>query len=120
MRSRKLLIGLVAGVPALAVPAASQAATSAVSMGLPPSPQSKTIQGKFGDANDFFPRALTIHVGDKVKFAPFGFHTVDLVPKGGTELTLFDPTGETISGVNDAAGQPFWFNGEDQIFFNTR
>jgi plastocyanin len=109
---------MVAGVGALAAPAASQAATKLVSMGLPPSSTTKTIENNFGDVNDFFPHGITVHVGDKVKFAPFGFHTVDLIPKGGNALPLIAPTGQKVSGANDAAGQPFWFNGQDQLFFS--
>ena len=118
MRTRNLVVGLVAAVAALVAPTTSQAATKLVSMGPPPGAQTKAIQDAFGDVNDFFPHGITVHVGDKVKFAPFGFHTVDLIPKGGTALSLFAPTGQKVSGANDAAGQPFWFNGQDNVFFN--
>jgi plastocyanin len=117
MRTRKIVVGLVAAV-ALGAPASSQAATKLVTMGPPGGAQTKAIQHAGGDVNDFFPHGITVHVGDKVKFAPFGFHTVDLVPKGGAPLSLFAPTGQKVSGANDAAGQPFWFNGQDNVFFN--
>ena len=32
-------------------------------------------------------------------------------------LPLISPTGQKVSGVNDAADQPFWFNGQDQVGF---
>ncbi len=32
-------------------------------------------------------------------------------------LPLISPTGQKVSGVNDAANQPFWFNGQDQVGF---
>ncbi len=41
-----------------------------------------------------------------------GFHTVDLPAKGGTLLPLIVPGKTLVSGVNDAAGNPFWFNGK--------
>ena len=63
------------------------------------------------DVNDFFPHGTTIHVGDSVKFVPTGFHTVDIPAKGGKPLGLIAPAG-TTSGVVDAAGAPFWFNGQ--------
>ena len=119
MSTRRLSATLFAGVVALAAPAAAHAATKAVFMGLPPGPQGKAIQDKGGDVNDFFPHGITVHVGDKIKFAPVGFHTIDLIPKGGNALSLFAPVGQKVAGVNDAAGQAFWFNGQDQIFFNS-
>jgi plastocyanin len=84
-------------------------------MGLPAS-QGKAFQKLFADANDFFPHGATIHVGDSIKFAPTGFHTVDLPAKGAKPLALFGPAG-TTSGVLDAAGNPFWFNGQPQLGF---
>jgi plastocyanin len=103
---------------ALAAPAAAQAATKAVFMGTPPA-SSKKFQPTGADTNDFFPNGIAIHVGDSVKFVPAGFHTVDLIAKGGQPAPLFAPfNGQKVSGANDAAGQPFWFNGQDQIFFS--
>ena len=39
-----------------------------------------------------------------------GFHTVDLPGKSGNDLPLF-VSGKIVTGVLDAAGNPFWFNG---------
>jgi plastocyanin len=107
----------VAGLAALA-PAAAQAksATKSVTMGTPLSAQSKF--GKLSsDVNDFFPHGVKIHVGDKVKFLPTGFHTVNFPPPGQGPQPLVAPNGK-ILGVNDAAGVPFWFNGQDNLQFN--
>ena len=110
---------------AVAVPAAAQAKTKTVDMGLNKK-QAKTI-GKavtnaktdFIDVNDFFPHGVTIHAGDKVKFVNTGaFHTVDIPAKGQGVLGLVAPDGKTVSGVNDAAGQPFAFNGAPELGFN--
>ena len=101
---------------ALALPGAAQAATKTVNMGIPP----KSGGGfqKLGvDVNDFFPHGVTIHKGDKIKFLPVGFHSFDFPPRGGAMLPLISPTGQKVSGVNDAAGQPFWFNGQDALAF---
>jgi plastocyanin len=85
-------------------------------MGIPKADQ-KAFQ-KIGpvDVNDFFPHGTTIHVGDSIKFDPTGFHTVDIPNKGAKPLALFAPAG-TTSGVLDAAGAPFWFNGQPQLGF---
>jgi plastocyanin len=52
-----------------------------------------------------------------VKFNPVGFHTVDFPGKGQGIVPLFSPTGQKASGLNDAAGNPFWFNGQDVVGF---
>ena len=54
----------------------------------------------------------TVHVGDKVSFLLQGFHTIDLPKKGGGDVPLIVPGGGLVSGINDAAGNPFWFNGK--------
>ncbi len=112
-------IAAITGVAcaALAVPAAAQAATKVVSMGAPRAAL-KVLQQRYGsEANDFFPHVTTIHVGDSVRFRLSGFHTVDLPKKGGDPLP-FATTGPPQSGIVDAAGAPFWFNGQPQIQFN--
>jgi plastocyanin len=53
-----------------------------------------------------------------VRFAPAGFHTVDLPPKAAGALPLIAPNGQIVAGANDAGGQPFWFNGFPQLGFN--
>jgi plastocyanin len=110
------MAAIAAAVGVLVIPAAASAATKTVSMGIPKSAQ-KAFQ-KIGpvDVNDFFPHGTTIHVGDSIKFDPTGFHTVDIPNKGAKPLGLFVPAG-TTSGVVDAAGAPFWFNGQPQLGF---
>jgi plastocyanin len=117
MAGRKVVL-LVVGAIALAAPAAAQAATKTVFLGLPPSAEAKNIRSRSGAVNDFFPRGIAIHSGDLVKFVPVDFHTVDLIPSGGAALTAYAPTGKPVAGEHDAAGQSFWFNAKDQIFFN--
>ncbi len=98
----------------LVVPGIAQAKTKSVNMG--PGPKAKLAENV--DVNAFFPKSTTIRVGDKVKFVPLGFHNVDLPAKGDAVTDLLTPTGTNASGVNDAAGTPFWFNGQPNIGFN--
>jgi plastocyanin len=109
-------------VAALAVPSFAQAATKVVDMGIPAKNQKAFQklgdQATFVDVNDFFPHGITIRAGDSVKFVPTGFHTVDIPARGSSAQVLIGPNGQKVAGVNDAAGQPFWFNGQDQLGFN--
>ena len=95
----------------------AHAATYTVDMGTPTA-NAKAFQKYGADVNAFFPSALTVHVGDKVKFAPTSFHNLDIPKKGGARSPLVAPAG-TISGANDAAGAPYWFNGQPNLQFNT-
>jgi plastocyanin len=110
----------------LAVPAAASAATKTVQAGPPPSQAAKFANASgannpFPDAdgNAFFRKTITIHKGDSVRWKINGFHNV-LFPQGGTEAPgLIVPVpGSTVSGAVDAAGQPFWFNGNPNLAFN--
>jgi plastocyanin len=104
-------------VAALVLPCAAQAAQKDVSLGPPVSAQ-KALQKTGSDVNDFFPHEVRVHVGDKVRFVPSGFHTVDLPGRRSRKLPIITPVTQTISGSIDAAGAPFWFNGQPQLGFN--
>jgi plastocyanin len=108
----------VAALAAFSAPAVAQAATKTVYMGPPPTKAVVALQHQALDANDFFPRGTTVHVGDSVKFIDLGFHSLDLIAKGGQPTPAFAPLPQTVSGSNDAAGQPFWFNGQSQWYFD--
>jgi len=108
--------GAIAIGALLALPAVSEAATKTVNMGIPPA-SAKAFQPTGSDVNDFFPHGVTIHKGDKIKFLPVGFHSVDIPPRGGDMVPLISPTGQKVAGENDAANQPFWFNGQDLVGF---
>jgi len=109
-------------VLALALPVAAQAATQTVYAGAPGAVIKKLHPPKalsqIADVNAFFPNKLTIHQGDKVRFSVQGFHTVNFPAKGTPAAELIAPTGNKIAGQNDAAGQPFWFNGQAELGFN--
>jgi plastocyanin len=103
----------------MVLPAGASAAAKTVSAGPPQSAQglaTKTLGKKFfttynPDVNDFFLHRVTIHAGDSVTFVQSGFHTIDLPGTAGKALPLIS-AGAPITGVNDAAGNPFWFNGK--------
>jgi plastocyanin len=101
----------------LLVPAAAQAKTKTVDLGVPKASQA-AFNNVGADANDFFAHTTTIHAGDKVKFRSVGFHTLDIPAKKGKTLPLIVPDGKKISGLNDAGGAPFWFNSLDELNFN--
>jgi plastocyanin len=98
----------------------AKAPTKVVYAGLPPSVgkiAAKLVPKNFvstfnPDINAFFNKKTTINVGDTVSFQLRGFHTIDLPGKAGTALPLIVPSSTLVSGVNDAAGNPFWFNGK--------
>ena len=94
--TRAVWLALTA-VVLLALPSAAAAKTKSVDMGLPAKAVNE-FQNKYGsDVNDFFLHTVTIRAGDKVRFKPVGFHTVDIPPKGGKILQLLTPTGNKVS-----------------------
>jgi plastocyanin len=114
---RTALGGTLALAIATASPVAAQAATKTVDLG-PPRASQRAIQRTGSDVNDFFPHRVTIHVGDTVRFRPANFHTVDLPGRRTRKLPIITPTGQPIAGSTDAAGAPFWFNGQPSLGFN--
>jgi plastocyanin len=114
----RVAVCLGAAGAVLVFPLAAQAQTKTVNIGLPKGAQKK-FQNTGADVNNFFPHGVTIHAGDKVKFKPVGeFHTVDLPRRGQSALPIITPDGKKVSGALDAAGAPFWFNGQDELSFN--
>jgi plastocyanin len=108
--------GVRAGASAIAVaalmaaPAGAVANTKTVYAGVPPS--AANAFNKVGaEVDAFFGPKVTINKGDSVKWIGLAanFHTVDIPPKGGSDLPLFVAHG-TITGAKDAAGNPFWFS----------
>lgn len=103
----------------LLLPTAAQAKsrTKTVDMGVPAASQNQ-FNSLSSDVNDFFPHSITIRAGDRIRFRPVGFHSVDLPKRGDGPLPLILPTGKTIAGVNDAGGTAFWFNGRPELNLN--
>jgi plastocyanin len=110
--SRSAALALAA-IASMAAAASAQAATRTVYMGVPPKSQ-KAFAKLHADVNAYFPRTITVRRGDKVRFLPVGFHTVDLPAKGAAPDPLVSP-GAPIAGKDDAAGVPYWFNGQPAL-----
>lgn len=108
---------LVVVLGALAVTGVAQAATWQVAAGEQARPPAGTPKGTTLDA--FFPARLTINAGDSVTFSSASFHTV-MYPGGKPlpGLLLPDPAKGTYEGINDAAGQAFYFNGLTKLIYN--
>jgi plastocyanin len=107
----------------LALPAGAAARTKLVFAG-GPGGFATGLQHKYGAGiNDFLLNKVTINAGDSVtwdgKALAGGFHSVDIPAAGGSDVPLIVPTGTKVSGVTDAAGSPFWFNGLPNLTFNT-
>jgi plastocyanin len=68
--------------------------------------------------NGFFRRRVTINVGDSVRwvFSRRVVHTVTFLPPGQRRPSLEVPdSAHPYTGFNDAAGAPFWFNGQPSL-----
>lgn len=116
--SARTIIALVVAA-CLAGPSAASAATRTVLVGPPHRNNQVPGAPADGDLNAFFPSRLTIHAGDRVRFVFEGFHTVTLPAKGQPDPALVQPdASRPVSGVNDAAGAPFWFNGRPTPLLN--
>jgi plastocyanin len=101
---------------ALALPCAAQAAVKSVNMGTNKA-QQKLLQPNGADVNAYFPSNVAVHVGDSVKFVPTSFHSVHFFGKSGKLTPIFN-LGPAVAGITDAAGAPFWFNGQPNLVTN--
>jgi plastocyanin len=114
---RRLAVLTLAGGVLLIPAAAAHAATRDAFAGTPPKGLVKGVP-EFVTDNAFYPKRTVVHKGDKVSFKILGFHTVTLAPKGKAPgLFLPDPS-KPVSGVKDAAGADFWFNGNPSVGVN--
>jgi plastocyanin len=104
---------------ALALPATAGARTTKTVQAGPFGTAAAKFEAASGDANQFFRRTITIHKGDSVRWNVHGFHTVTFQPEGDPApgLVVADPS-QPVSGSLDAAGDPFWFNGQAGLFAN--
>ena len=104
----------------VALTASAAARTQTVWAGGPTGFQNTLHKAYSAEALDFFPRTVTVNVGDTISWQgmSIGFHSIDIPAKGGSDLPLILPTGAKVSGLNDFAGSPFWFNGQPVLGFN--
>jgi plastocyanin len=72
------------------------------------------------DFDAFFNKSVTIHVGDSVRWTIDGFHTVSFPARGQTQAPPFvlPIANAVVTGAVDAAGQPFFFNGQPLPLIN--
>ena len=114
-----LAIVLAASAAASLAAAPAGAATRVAEAG----PYGKAAQEAFArasaEANAYFRRVTTIRRGDTVRWDINGFHTVTFTPRGDARPSLIVPDPATpVSGATDAAGAPFWFNGQPRLILN--
>jgi plastocyanin len=116
------LSSLVVAVAALALLALPATAGAKVWTAYAGSPVTKAPSGtpKQAELNLFFPSTLKIHQGDSVTVRNNEFHTASFLAKGQKFPAPFapDPTGGTYNVPNDAAGNPFYFNGKPKLLYN--
>jgi plastocyanin len=115
----KKLVLMAAVVFGLATAAPAGAATWQAWAGEPSAPPAGTPNG--AELNQFLPRAIKIRAGDKVRYSTLAFHTVSYL-NGSTQLppaVMPDPGGAKYSGIKDAAGKSFWFEGLPKFIYNT-
>ncbi len=107
----------------VAIPSTAAAATKVVFAGGPAKYQAALGKAYGAGVNNYLINRVTVNVGDTVvwdgKSLASGFHDVDFPKLGGSDLPLLVRTGKTVTGANDFAGNPFWFNGKvPQLAFN--
>jgi plastocyanin len=110
-------ITLAVVIAVFAVAGAAQAATWQVAAGEQARPPAGTPKMTTLDA--FFPSKLVINAGDSVTFSSASFHTVTYTAgKPPAGLFVPDPAKGTYTGINDAAGAPFYFDGLPKFVYN--
>ena len=118
--SKRISAALVAAcaLVVLAVPGSAMARTVDAWAGSPGKAPAGTP--KSTELNLFFPATLRIHAGDKVRFRNNEFHTATFLGRKLKAPPLFsiDPSGASYSGINDAQGNPFFFNGKPKFIYN--
>jgi plastocyanin len=96
----------------LAIPGVASAANKNVVAG-PPLKKTPAGVPKDGDINAFFPSSVKVHAGDSVTWTLAGFHVINFPKKGDAPPPLAAPDpAHPATNVLDAAGAPFWFNGQ--------
>lgn len=113
----RIALVLMIMVGALGISGVAQAANWQVSAGEQARPPAGTPKGT--TLNAYLPSKLAINAGDSVTFSSATFHTVTYTGgKPPAALFIPDPAKGTYSGLNDAAGTPFYFNGLPKLVYN--
>jgi plastocyanin len=117
-----MLLATVSAAAFAGLSATAAARTQVVYAGGQPAFQKELAKKyPYGEALQFFPSTVTVHVGDSVVWQgmSINFHTIDIPARHGAPLPFIAGNGKLVSGVLDAAGSPFWFNGNlPQLGFN--
>jgi plastocyanin len=100
---------------ALAAAGQAGAANYQVFLGEQARPPAGTPKGATLDL--FLPGKVTVKAGDSVTFSSAGFHTVSTGFKSGS-IIVPDPAHGKYAGIDDAAGNPFYFNGLPKLIYN--
>jgi plastocyanin len=100
---------------ALTTAGQAAAANYKVFLGEQARPPAGTPKGATLDV--FLPGKVTVKTGDSITFSSATFHTVAI---GGKEPSIIvpDPEHGKYSGIDDAAGKPFYFNGLGKLVYN--
>jgi plastocyanin len=104
----------------LLVGPAAQAATKEVAAG-PSAAALKATKLKVptdAEFDLFARRTITINVRDRVRWKINGRHTVTFLNGHRRPGLLAVDSKARVSGLNDAAGKPFWFNGKPTTIYN--
>jgi plastocyanin len=116
-KAAALLAGLgVLALAQLAFGSTDQATTWNVAVGEQGKPPAGSPKG--ATLNQFFPANLAINAGDNVTFTAFGFHTVSYLAGKPRQPLVGPAQGATYTGINDSAGQPFYFDGQQAFSYN--
>lgn len=118
MRRRPSPLPLIVALAALLVPATAGARTTTIYAGTPVKDLDTFGKLHVDTVNDFFLRHVTIAAGDSLSFTITNFHTVTFPGKHGVPAFIKVDPQHPVSGVKDAAGAPFFFNGAPTIGFN--
>jgi plastocyanin len=110
---KRFLVITVLAALWLAAPAHAATKVVLAGYGDPPGSPLGTV------AEGFYPDTITVRAGDSVQWQFRSFHDVAFLSKGEKRppFVLADDRSR-VSGQNDSAGQPFWFNGQPSLLQN--
>lgn len=114
---KRSILGILAAAVACSLAFGQAGATAAVAPVVAGPAAKPKLQHLDFDA--FFRKAVKIHVGDTVRWTIDGFHTVTFLAHGQQEPPFVLPIAtDVVTGAVDAAGRPFFFNGQPQLLVN--
>jgi plastocyanin len=115
MRGRRTIITLGAAVLMLVCASGAWGRAQVKSVTAGPFSKPKAAQLDF-DA--YFRRTVSVHVGDSVRWKINGFHTISFLAGQPRPAFAMPVPTDPVTGVSDAAGKPFFFNGLPNLHIN--